>query len=124
MVFPAVKLHQFHSLQLYDGLDIMFDLKIVDNNALKSVFEKKLDIIHLIPDMFIINTIEKCITIRGYKISDSTFIVNSNGTNININYMCCDVITGIEYLYQICKNHNTVIEYKIDRWDPKPYRPN
>ena len=29
MVFPAVNLHTFHSLNFYDGLDIIFDLNIL-----------------------------------------------------------------------------------------------
>jgi len=119
MSFPAVNSHTYHSLNLYDGLEIVFDLH--------SIVIGKLDkIINLIPNMLIINTIEKYITMTGYKINDSTFMVNKNGDTINVSYMCSndDIMKGVEYLYQIYKN--IIIKYEDtqdNNWNPKPYRP-
>ena len=49
---------------------------------------------------------EKRILIRGYKLSDSTFLINNNGSIKNLRYMCCNEVIkmGVEYLYQIRKN--------------------
>lgn len=123
MVFPAVNLHTFHSLNLYDGLDIIFDLKLLDYDTLQ---KKDVCVIHLIPDIFTIHTNEKLITIKGYILNDSTFMVNNNGDIINIPYSCSNdtIKTGIEYVYQMFKNINIKCEETIHtKWNPKPYRP-
>jgi len=62
MVFPAVHLHHFHSLNLYDGLDIIFeDLNILDFEVLKR--RTIADNIDLVPNILRINTVEKSIFI-------------------------------------------------------------
>ena len=128
MAFPGVKLHQLYSLHLYDGLDVIFeDLKMVDYNALQNVKNKPH--IQIVPNILSINTDEKCITIVGHTLNDSTFIVNREGRGdiITISYKCSneDIIMGIEYLYQIYKNLIIKSEDKFDnKWNPKPYRPN
>jgi hypothetical protein len=122
MVFPAVNLHTFHSLNLYDGLDIIFDLTLLDVDTLK--WTEDFCVITLIPNMFTINA--SCISIQGYKLSDSTFMVNSNGDLITIPYSCSTntIKTGIEYLQQMYKNMTTKCEEHIDtKWNPKPYKP-
>jgi len=83
-MYPAVKPCNLYSLQFYDGLDIILDLQF--NNS------------------FTID--EKYIKMIGYKLSDSTYIVNENGYNITIEYTCPKEVinTGIEYLQQIYKN--------------------
>lgn len=115
MGFPEVKLHRLHSLHLYDGLYIIFDLKLLDVNKNECI-----------SNMFRIDTIEKSISICGYKLSDSTFIINSNGNIINIPYTCSndDITTGIEYLHQIYKNIvKSEDNIKMNIWNPKPYKP-
>jgi len=102
MVFPRVNLHTINSLNLYDGLEIIVDLKLLDPE--KEI--KQCDVICIIPSCFTINMNEKRILIKGYKLSDSTFIVNNNGSIKNLRYTCSNEVikTGVEYLYQIRKN--------------------
>ena len=121
MVFPAVNLHTFHSLNFYDGLDIIFDLKLLVDTLQK----KDVCVIHLIPDIFTIDTNDKLITIKGYRLNDSTIMVNNNGDIINIPYSCSNdtIYTGIEYVYQMYKNMNMKYENINTTWNPKPYRP-
>lgn len=122
MVFPAVNLHTFHSLNLYDGLDIIFDITLLDVDTLK--WTQDFCVIIIIPNMFTINA--SCISIKGYKLSDSTFMVNSNGDVITIPYSCSTntIKTGIEYLQQMYKNMTIKCEEHIDtKWNPKPYKP-
>ena len=121
MVFPAVNLHTFHSLNFYDGLDIIFDLKLLVDTLQK----KDVCAIHLIPDIFTIHTNDKLITIKGYRLNDSTIMVNNNGDIINIPYSCSNdtIHTGIEYVYQMYKNMNMKYENINTKWNPKPYRP-
>jgi hypothetical protein len=110
MIFPAIKLHQLYSLNLYDGLDIIFeDLSMLNSESLKEVLTtKKYSNINLVNNALSINTNKKTITIVGHKINNSTFIVNREGRgDITIcNYNCSDetIISGIEYLYHMYKN--------------------
>ena len=127
-MYPAINLHHLYSLHLYDELDIIFeDMKMLDNKVLNKVAEtKELGDIHLVPDILSINTIEKFISIVGYKINNNTYILNHNGVNVKVHYTCSekDILTAIEYLYQMYRNiiikNDDVIDYK---WDPKPYKP-
>jgi hypothetical protein len=104
MVFPRVNLHDINSLNLYDGLDIIVDLKLLDPGKENEI--KKFNVVCMIPDCFTINMNEKCILIRGYKLSEFTFLVNNNGSIINLIYTCSNEVIkiGVEYLYQIRKN--------------------
>jgi hypothetical protein len=110
MVFPAVKLHQLYSLNLYDGLDIIFeDLAMINVPVLEKVaITKELGIIHIVNQMFEVNTHTKSVRILGNKINDTTFMVNKqgNGQIYTFNYNCSytDILTGIEYLYHMYKN--------------------
>ena len=119
MSYPAVNSRMYHSLQLYDGLEIVFDLH--------SIVIKELDtIMDLIPNMLLINTTEKYIKLTGYKINDSIFMVNKHGDTINVSYICSNdtIMKGVEYLYQIYKNIIIKCEDKQDnKWNPKPYNP-
>ena len=108
-MYPAVKLNQLYSLNLYDGLNIIFEnLKMLDFKVLKDIKEKKkLDIIEIVPTV-VINMKKQHITIFGYKINNSTYIVNCDGRGdiFTLRYQCSneDIITAIEYLYQMYKN--------------------
>lgn len=125
-MYPAVNLNQLYSLHLYDGLEIIFeDLNMLDSNVLKEV--NNLDIIQIVPNI-IINMNKKLITIIGYKINDSTYMVNRDGRGdvVTFVYQCSneDIITGIGYLYQMYKNLVIKNEDKFDnKWNPKPYKP-
>lgn len=92
-MYPAVKPCSLYSLHLYHELDILLDLKIlnIENDT-------------VIPELFTLD--EKYIKMVGYKLSDSTYIVNENGYNITIEYTCSKEVikTGMEYLQQIYKN--------------------
>ena len=109
MVYPAVKLNQFYSLNLYDGLDIIFeDLDMIDLDVIKEAVKNKYSgNIVLVNNVLSINTKEKSITIIGYKINNSTYIVNNKGSGdiTLIKYKCNDdvIFTGLEYLYHMCK---------------------
>lgn len=125
-MYPAIKLNQLYSLHLYDGLDIIFeDLKMLDSNVLKEV--NNLDIIQIVPNI-IINMNKKLITIIGYKINDSTYMVNRDGRGdvVTFVYQCSneDILTGIGYLYQIYKNLLIKSEDIFDnKWNPRQYKP-
>lgn len=108
-MYPYIKIHNLYSLHLYDGLEIILDVNMLDYKALEN---KDCFPIHLIPDLLII---KEHISIIGYKLNESTYIVNSNGSLVNISYTCSnnDIVKGVGYLYDIYKN----------RWNPKPYRP-
>ena len=104
MVFPRVNLHTINSLNLYDGLDIIVDLKLLDPEKENEI--KQQDVVCMIQNCFTINMVEKRIIIKGYKLSDSSFLINNNGGIKNLRYTCSNEVikTGVEYLYQIRKN--------------------
>jgi hypothetical protein len=110
MVFPAIRLHQLYSLNLHDGLDIIFeDLSMLDMKVLEDVVNtKRLGNIQIVDKILSINTNTKTVTIFGYQINDSTYIVKRNGSAdiTMITYKCSDkdVLTAIEYLYHMYKN--------------------
>lgn len=124
-MYPAVNLNQLYSLQLYDGLEIIFeDLKMLDYEELK---ETNKQIIIIVPTV-VINMNKKLITITGHKINDSTYMVNRDGRGdiITFVYQCSneDILTGIGYLYQIYKNLLIKSEDIFDnKWNPKQYKP-
>jgi len=70
---------------------------------------------------------KKIITIFGYKINDSTYIVNCDGRGdiFTLVYQCCneDIITGIGYLYQIYNNFVINTEHKFDTKCSTNYNP-
>ena len=107
-MIPAVKMHQMYSLNLYNGLDIIFEnLEMVDKDNLAEVINtKNYDRIEIVDKSFVINTINRTMTIVGNKINDTTYLINKagNGDIIMINYNCekQNIISGIEYLYHIC----------------------
>ena len=107
MVFPAVRLHQLYSLNLYDGLDIIFeDLDMIDINKLKEIIDtKQLGYIQIVDKRLILNTNTESITIVGHKINESTYIVKRDGPGdiFILSYKCSDknILTGIEYLYHM-----------------------
>lgn len=110
MSYPAIKLHQLYSLNLYDGLDIIFeDLSMLDVESLKGfTTAKKIDNIDLVKNIVSINTNDKIIKIIGNKINDSTYMVNKNGEGdiIILRYKCeeTNILIAIEYLYHMYKN--------------------
>jgi hypothetical protein len=111
MVFPAVKLHQLYSLNLYNGLDVLFEeLTLLDLPELEKIaMTKELGAcIPLVNQRFEINTHDKIVRIMGHKINNTTYIVNRQGNGIEFvfKYTCsdADILTGIEYLYHMYKN--------------------
>jgi hypothetical protein len=105
MVFPNVKLHHLYSLNLYEGLDIIFeDLNMINMPNLKEAF-KKSGIIHVVDKQLTIDTVNCVITLNGYKINKNTYIINKDGSGdvMFIKYKCSndDIVTGIEYLYHM-----------------------
>jgi hypothetical protein len=107
MVFPAIKLNKLYSLNLYEEIDIIFeDLSILDIDSLKEVVSrKKFGNISIVKNSVSINTDTKIIKIIGYKINNSSYIVNREGNgDINVAmYKCSDenILTAIEYLYHM-----------------------
>jgi hypothetical protein len=110
MTYPAIRLHQLYSLNLYDGLDIIFEeLSMLDVESLKGVITtKKIDSIDIVKNIVSINTNDKTIKIIGNKINESTYMVNKSGQGdiIILSYKCEDrnILTAIEYLYHMYKN--------------------
>ncbi len=110
MVFPAIKLNQLYSLNLYDGLNIIFeDLSMLDMKALEEVVTTNtLCNIHIVKNCLIINTVEKTMTIVGHKLNMSTYIIGNNklGDIFIMKYKCSekDILTAMEYLYHMYKN--------------------
>ncbi len=110
-VYPRVNLHQLYSLNIYDGLDIIFeDLNMINLADLGTIVHTRAyDSIDIIPKVLSINTVEKTIRIIGNKINESTFIVNKKGQGdiFILSYTCAKetVITAIDYLYHIYKSN-------------------
>lgn len=110
MVFPAIKLHQLYSVNLYDGLDIIFEnLDMLNINVLQEVLKTKtLGIVQVVENTFTINTTTKTITVVGNKLNDSTYIINklAKGDITIMPYKCSDevIFTALEYLYHMYKN--------------------
>jgi tryptophan synthase alpha subunit len=110
MVYPAIKLHQLYSLNLYEGLDIIFeDLSMLNTEELERVIKtKELGHISIVNFILSVNTNDKTIKLIGNKINDSTYIINRNGGGdiILLSYKCEDnnILTAIEYLYHMYKN--------------------
>ncbi len=107
MVYPAIKLHKLYSLNLYEGLDIIFeDLAMINYTALEEVVKtKSLGNIQVVDKILSINTQNKTITIVGNKINDSTYIVNKQGrgdiTLLIYKFPDENILTAIEYLYHM-----------------------
>jgi hypothetical protein len=109
MVWPAVRLHQFYSVNFYDGLDIIFeDLSMINLEALKEVIATKTMGNITISNVLKINTEDKSMLIVGHKINKTTYIVKkyTSGDLMWTKYKCSneDILTAIEYLYNICNN--------------------
>jgi hypothetical protein len=110
MVFPAIKLNQLYSLNLYDGLNIIFeDLAMLNMKVLEEVVTTKtLGNIQIVNNCLSINTVEKSITIVGHKLNMGTYIIGNNkmGDIHIMKYKCSDkdILTAIEYLYHMYKN--------------------
>lgn len=110
MVFPAIKLHQLYSLNIYDGLDIIFeDLTMLDIDILKDAVKKCVaSNINIVTDSLSINILDKTIHIVGYKINEGTYIINKDktGNKFIIKYNCdeTNIATSINYLYHMYNN--------------------
>ena len=110
-VYPRINLHQLYSLNIYDGLDVIFEnLDMINLTDLGNIVHTcAYDYIEIIPKMLSINTVLKTIVIVGHKINDSTFIVNKKGHGDMhiLDYNCPKetVITAVEYLYHIYKSN-------------------
>ena len=109
MAYPAVKLHKLYSLNLYEGIDIIFeDLGMINFAALEEVVKTKPEgSIQLVENILTINTSNKSITIVGNMINASTYIVNKRGGGdiTLLTYKCPNenIFTAIEYLYHMYK---------------------
>jgi hypothetical protein len=107
MVYPAIKLHQLYSLNLYEGLDVIFeDVDMLNIAALEEVVKTKtLGSIQIVKNSLTINTITKTITIVGNTINSSTYIINkaAKGDVTIMPYTCSDeiILTAVEYLYHM-----------------------
>ncbi len=110
MVWPSVNNHNFYSLNLYDGLDIIFeDLSMMDVESLKWAVETKdMTLVSVVKDLFTINTVDKTLTITGYQLNDSTYFVpkKRRGDLMFVGFSCTNatILTGIEYLYHMYEN--------------------
>lgn len=113
MLFPAIKQNKLYSVQFAEDLDIMFeDFDMIDIDNLEEIIKReKYDNIVLIPNTLSINTKNNTITIIGYRINESTWIVTKAGKgNIYINNYSCSndtIIEGIKYIYHILKSNTT-----------------
>lgn len=97
----AIRQYSLSSLCL--DIEILFeDLSMLDSKVLKEV--NKLDIIQIVPNILIINTIEKSITIVGHKINNSKYMVNRDGRGdtFRLSYKHSDeyILNAIQQLYK------------------------
>ncbi len=112
MVWPSFRIHKYYSLNLYDGLDIIFeDLSMLDVDSLeRAVRTHDLSHVSVVKDLFTINTVDKTLTITGYQLNDSTYVVpkQRRGDLMFIGHDSnkADILTGIEYVYHMYKNLN------------------
>jgi len=110
MVYPVIRLNQLYSLNLFQGLDIIFeDLSLIDIKALETAIKtKNYDVVTIVPRALTINTKKKSISVFGQRISNKTYIINHERLgDINlISYDCPEknIIQGLEYLYHMIKN--------------------
>ena len=94
----AIRQYNLSSLCL--DIEILFeDLSMINN-----VLTKKLGIIQIVPNIVTINTFEKYITIVGYKMNNSKYIVNceGRGDTFRISYTHSDeyILNAIQKLYK------------------------
>jgi len=110
MVYPAIQLHQLYSVNLSDDIHIILeDLHMVNSDDLKNTIQsKQYELISVVPNTFYINTVTQIISIVGYKINSSTYLVTKEGTGttIHLPYTCTkDTIQlAIECLYHLHQN--------------------
>ncbi len=110
MYYPAINLHHLYSLNVCEGIDVIFEsLEMVNmNNLAEAIKSNNFDNVVVVPKILSINTKERTMTIMGHKINDKTYIINKagNGDIYFLNYNCEKqiVVTGIEYLYHMHKN--------------------
>ena len=94
----AIRQYNLSSLCL--DIEILFeDLSMLNSNVLTNK-----QIIQIVPNILIINTIEKCITIVGHKINNSTYMVNreGRGDTFRLSYKHSDeyILNAIQKLYK------------------------
>jgi hypothetical protein len=113
MVTPAVKLHMYYSLNLDENLDVIFeDIEMLDLEALTNIVKtKNVDFVSVIKKRFTINLQNNQITINGYRINNTTFFIPKAPID-EISFLTYDIkekniLTGIEYLYNIYHNLKT-----------------
>jgi hypothetical protein len=110
-VFPRINLHQLYSLNIYDGLDILFEnLDMINLDELEKIIHtQSYDYIEIIPNVLSINTVLKTITLVGNKVNDTLYILSKKGEGdiykIEYNYPKEMIITAVDYLYHIYKNN-------------------
>ena len=100
-------IRQYNVTSLYlDDIEILFEnLSMIDNNIIKNVITtKKLGIIQIIPNILIINTSDKSITIVGYKINKSKYMLTceGRGDTLTMPYKHSDeyMLKAIQKLYE------------------------
>jgi len=104
----AIRQYNLSSLCL--DIEILFENLSMINNVLNNVIKtKKLGIVQIVPNIVTINTFEKCITIVGYKMNNSKYIVNceGRGDTFRISYTHSDeyILNAIQKLYEAYTNY-------------------
>lgn len=110
MLYPAIQLHQLYSINLSDDIHIILeDLHMVNHNELKNIIQsKQFELISVVKDSLYINTATQTISIVGYKINSSTYLLTKEGTGttIHLPYTCTKetIQLAVECLYHLHQN--------------------
>ena len=94
----AIRQYNLSSLCL--DIEILFeDLSMLNSNVLTNK-----QIIQIVPNILIINMVDKCITIVGHKINNSKYMVNreGRGDTFRLSYKHSDeyILNAIQKLYK------------------------
>ena len=106
----AVKLHQLYSIHFSNTLDVIFeDISMVNISNLKdsitNLKSNTLTSFYIVDNKFLVNMLDNTITLTGYKINNTTWILPKDGRGdgfiITHTLSKESMLTAIEYLYHI-----------------------
>jgi len=114
MIVPGVQLHKLYSLNVTKDIRILFeDLHSVDIHALRAALQQpNCKHIPLVKDGLYVNMVDKMISLVGYQLSDTLYVVTKElrGSTIHLPYECDNqqMVDAVGYLSHMYEN---IVDY-------------
>lgn len=108
LIVPGIQLHKLYSINFQENLRILCtDLHAVDIHAMRHALQKitpaHIPIVH---DGLYVNTVDKIISLVGYQLSDTLYVVSKEkGSTFHLPYDCStkqvlDAMGYLSYMYE------------------------